>query len=366
MGPPRIPAPAIRRAVHVLDRVAAAGRPLSLAEISASLQAPKSSVSSVCSALVTGGLLLRGDDGSYSLGPRLAELGSASHLNRPLVQRIGMTTPSTTGRFFLAEVESVREEAEALGAMFDHRSAEGDAQAQGALVLDLLAWGADLIVVDPVATHGLETAYAQAKARGVPVISINGASSGADAVVTTDNTQAGLLAGQFLAQTLRGTGVIALVDGTAVTAVRDRVAGFLEALRPYRQISVPERLSGDNTTPTARHIVEEMHSRGVRPDAFFAINDPTAVGVAEACRAAGYAVPIVGVDGSQAAVSQMRAGGPIIGSAAQDPYELGRSGVLLGVELRNGVQLRQHTVLLPTTLVSAGHLNGYRPWDAAP
>jgi ribose transport system substrate-binding protein len=362
---PRMRAPAIHRASEVLASVAVAGRPLSLAEITVAVQAPKSSVSSVCNALASGGLLVRGDDGTFALGPRLAELGAAAHLTRPLVRRIGVTTPATSRRFFLAEVESIRQEAESLGAEMLHRSAGDDPRQQAEHVREFLAWGADLIVVDPLAANGMADALSEAQAQGVPVVSINGVSSGADAAVTTDNPQAGVLAGQFLAQTLGYAGTVVLVDGTSATAVTDRVVGFLEALRPYRQIHVIEHLAGDNTEETARGLVAALLERGVRPDGFFGINDPTALGIADACAAVGHAPPIVGVDGSEAALNQIRSGGPIVASAAQDPYELGRMGVQLGIELRSGVQPRQSTVLLPTTLIHAGLLNGYRAWDAA-
>lgn len=363
MTVPRSRAPAIHRASRVLEAVALAGRPLSLAEVTAAVEAPKSSVSSVCTALTAAGLLVRGDDGTFALGPRLAELGAAARLTRPLVRRIGVTTPSP-GKFFAAEVESIRQEAASLGAEVVHRSAFRDPRNQAEQVREFLAWGADLVVVDPVAADGLADALREANARGVPVVSVNGATCGADAAVTTDNTQAGVLAAQFLAHRLRYAGTLVLIDGTSVTAVTDRVAGFLEALRPYREIRVLDRLAGDNTEETARDLVAALLVSGVRPDGFFAINDPTALGAADACAAVGFAPPIVGVDGSEAAVKQIRAGGPIVASAAQDPHELGRTGLELGIELRSGVRPRQSTVLLPTTLLHAGLLDDYRAWDA--
>ncbi|MDR1186205.1 MAG: IclR family transcriptional regulator [Bifidobacteriaceae bacterium] len=70
-------APAVTRAVRVLDILAeAGGAPTSLAEIARGLGAAKSSVLNICGVLESGGLIQR-RDGGYALGWRTAELGAA-------------------------------------------------------------------------------------------------------------------------------------------------------------------------------------------------------------------------------------------------------------------------------------------------
>jgi IclR family transcriptional regulator, blcABC operon repressor len=69
--------PAVTRAVAVLDAVAAAkGAPTGTSELSRRLGLPKSSIANICAALVETGLLRR-DDGGFTLGRKLAELGGA-------------------------------------------------------------------------------------------------------------------------------------------------------------------------------------------------------------------------------------------------------------------------------------------------
>lgn len=70
-------APAVTRAVRILDALASDGQhPIPLSELSRRVGAPKSSVANICAALVDSGLLRRSEAG-FSLGRRLAELGGA-------------------------------------------------------------------------------------------------------------------------------------------------------------------------------------------------------------------------------------------------------------------------------------------------
>lgn len=73
----RDPAPAVTRALAILDILATAGgRPMSLSELARALGAAKSSTLNVCVALESGRLVQR-RDGGYVLGRRTVELGGA-------------------------------------------------------------------------------------------------------------------------------------------------------------------------------------------------------------------------------------------------------------------------------------------------
>ena len=75
--PDRDPAPAVTRALAILDILAGAGgRPMSLSDLARALGAAKSSTLNVCSTLEAGRLVQR-RDGGYVLGRRTVELGGA-------------------------------------------------------------------------------------------------------------------------------------------------------------------------------------------------------------------------------------------------------------------------------------------------
>jgi DNA-binding IclR family transcriptional regulator len=66
--------PAVSRAIRLLETIGAAELPLTLAELTAILGYPKSSLLGICVTLVRGGFLRRSEDGRYTLGARLVGL----------------------------------------------------------------------------------------------------------------------------------------------------------------------------------------------------------------------------------------------------------------------------------------------------
>ncbi|MGH8771566.1 MAG: IclR family transcriptional regulator, partial [Burkholderiales bacterium] len=69
--------PAVARAVRLLDILAAAREPLTLAALTSLLQLPKSTTHSLCSTLVQAGLLTRFETGAYHLGSHVMDLAHA-------------------------------------------------------------------------------------------------------------------------------------------------------------------------------------------------------------------------------------------------------------------------------------------------
>jgi len=69
--------PAVSRALTLLERLAGAREPMSLARLASELALPKSSVHGLCSTLVSFGYLRRQPDGAFLIGPRVMGLAEA-------------------------------------------------------------------------------------------------------------------------------------------------------------------------------------------------------------------------------------------------------------------------------------------------
>ena len=69
--------PAVSRALALLERLADARGPLSLARLASDLALPKSSVHGLCNTLVSFGYLRRQPDGAFLIGPRVMGLAEA-------------------------------------------------------------------------------------------------------------------------------------------------------------------------------------------------------------------------------------------------------------------------------------------------
>ena len=74
---PKAVVPSVLKAARLLDEVASTRDALSLAEIAARLNLPKSSTLSLCTSLTQAGLLTRYEDNTYHLGTHLVDLAHA-------------------------------------------------------------------------------------------------------------------------------------------------------------------------------------------------------------------------------------------------------------------------------------------------
>ena len=145
---------------------------------------------------------------------------------------------------------------------------------------NFIASGANLILLNAADSKGIAPAVMRAKAAGVTVVAVDvGAEGGVDATVTSNNKQAGQLDGKYVADRLKGKGQIVIVNGPPVSAVTDRVAGFLEEIKKSPGIKI---LSQDQNAGGSRdgglRVMTDLLTAFPKIDAVFAINDPSAIG----------------------------------------------------------------------------------------
>jgi ribose transport system substrate-binding protein len=361
----RVPAsrvPALHRAAEILRVAATSARPLALSEIATSIGAPKSSTLRLCLELVEERLLARGRDGRYWLGPRIAEFAAMCDGHASSVRRVGMTVPTVTNEFYTAEMRAARQEAATRDIDLIVEHAEYSIALQCEQIMRYIDRDVDLIIVDPVHSEGLERPLEQARRTGISVIAINANARGADLAITTDNTLAGSLAARYFGSIFRERARIAIVDGMPVTAIADRVLGFRDALRDYPQLSIAASASGDNKRNTGRAMALQLLTYHPDIDGFFAVNDPTALGVFDACVERLSPAAIAGVDGSRQFAELIGSGMRQMCTSTQDPTELVKSAFRYGSALCDGFHPTQGTLVLPSALVSIDNVKEYVAW----
>ena len=223
-------------------------------DLARQLEAPKSSLLNICSALLSERLLRRNSAGRYHLGIRLAEFAAAHLARPPRLRRVGLIVQNFTNPFFVAEKRAVEEVAQRLEAELHVMDAAQDLRRQLRQLRELLDIGVDVVILDAVNSDGVAEGVAAVRGSGTPLVAVNVGATGADATVTADNTQAGELIARHLGAVLKGSGDIAIVGGTPITGIADRITGFLSALRDYPSIHVVARLDGDNTREVGRDL----------------------------------------------------------------------------------------------------------------
>ncbi|GAB3615791.1 ABC transporter substrate-binding protein [Okibacterium endophyticum] len=354
--------PSLSRSVSVIRCVAQLGRPQSVSAIARETGLPKTSVLGICSALADERMLTRGADGSYWLGPRLAEFAASERLHAGRTLRLGLLIPTRDNQYYTAMLSAAEHETHSSGSELHIRDANSDPDEQRRQWNELLSIGVDAILVDAVDSDAFDDLLERSRTQRVPVLAIGSRMNGVNASVTSDNTQAGLLAGHYLAARLQPGAKVAIVDGLHKNANADRVAGFREALRDHPRIEIATHVRGRNDDPASGRTMAERLLRDV-PDvsAVFAVCDPVAFGVTEHLTRVGARVTVASVDGRAQAIDQLGRG-PIVATAAQDPERIIRSALELATELCNGTQPVQAAVLIPVRLVTAENASGYTPW----
>ena len=249
---------------------------------------------------------------------------------------------------------------------FQSESSNYDVNNQANQMDNFVASGANLILLNAADSKGIAPAVLRAKAAGVTVVAVDvGAEGGVDATVTSNNKQAGQLDGKFVADRLKGKGQIVIVNGPPVTAVTDRVAGFLEEIKKSSGIKI---LSQDQNAGGSRdgglRVMTDLLTAFPKIDAVFAINDPTAIGCDLAAKQAQRKdFFIVGVDGAPDVVPFLKDKDSLIAaSAAQDPYTMAGKAVDIGYDIMNGKKPAQELTLIPVDLITKDNVDQYKGW----
>jgi ribose transport system substrate-binding protein len=276
--------------------------------------------------------------------------------------KIGVTVSNSTNPFFVAESDTVKSVGEEMGATVLSQEAKEDVQEQSNQIDQFITSGVSFIVIDPVDSDAVGPAVQRAIDAGIPVIGIDSVTKNASVSVTTNNTQAGEVSCKSLAEQLGGKGKIAILDGTPISAVADRVVGCKKTLEEYPDIEVVAEQRGDNSRDKALPVATDILTANPDIVGIFAINDPTAAGVELAAKQKGMDIIITSVDGAKAAVDTITSGGMITATAAQDPAALAKQGVELGFKLIDGEEPESTLIELPTELIDASTAADYTPW----
>jgi ribose transport system substrate-binding protein len=277
---------------------------------------------------------------------------------------VALMVSDLSNPFFASMETSLTAQAEAEGFALNVQDGRQDLNAQNEQIDAFIQQGVDILLLNAVDSAGIQPAVERAIAAGMVVIAVGDKASGAQAVAAVNNTQAGSAACEFMAEQMGGKGEVAIIDGTAVSAVQERVVGCLAALGSYPDIKIVAQQNGDNSIGKGQIIGTDILTAHPNLGGIFGINDPTALGALLAAEDAGFTnLVIVGVDGSPAAVAELqKADSMFFGTATQDPGAMALEGLIAGKTLFSGGTLSQTDILLDSQFVNRANLSEYTPW----
>jgi ABC-type sugar transport system substrate-binding protein len=216
--------------------------------------------------------------------------------------------------FRIAETQSIKDEAEKVGVKkLLTTNANSQLSKQIADIQDMLAQGAQVLIVAPLNSEGLEPAFAAAKDKGVPVITIDRKVSG-DACgnwltfIGSDFVEQGKRAADAMIEVTGGEAKAAILLGASGNNVTtDRTKGFVDQVEAEAPgIEIVAQQTGEFARDKGQQVMEQLLQANPDIDAVYAENDEMALGAIVAIRAAGKQpgkdVKVVSIDGTRNAV----------------------------------------------------------------
>ncbi|MEU1199088.1 ABC transporter substrate-binding protein [Streptomyces sp. NPDC005813] len=220
--------------------------------------------------------------------------------------------------FRIAETQSIKDEAKKRGVKLLTANAQSQFSKQISDVQDLLAKGADLLVIAPLNSDGWEPVFKAAAAKKVPIVTIDrkiNAAACKDYVsfIASDFVEQGKRAADQMIKATGGKGEVAILLGAAGNNVTtERTKGFKDRIAEKAPgLKVVFEQTGDFTREKGRQVTEQLTQSKPGIKGIYAENDEMGLGAVGALKGAGKKagqIKIVTVDGTRNAVQAIKDG----------------------------------------------------------
>lgn len=236
---------------------------------------------------------------------------------------------STSNPFRETETKSITDQAKKLGIKLIQTNAGGDVSKQNNDIESLIAQGAKVLIVAPENNTGVASALAHAKAKKIPVLTIDrtaGTAACKDFIsfIGSDFTGQAKIAADDLGAALGGKGDIAVLQGTPGNNVaQERTTGFTKELKAkYPGIKIVAMQTANFDQPTGQKVMAQMLQAHPDINGLYAENDGMALGALQSIRQAGKVpgkdIKVVSIDGTSDIV-KLVASGQVVSDIETNP-----------------------------------------------
>ena len=250
--------------------------------------------------------------------------------------KVGLIVSTLNNPFFVTLKEGAEAEAKSKGLDLIVLDSQNDPAKELANMEDLLTQDVDVILINPTDSDAVGNAIKLANGKEIPVITLDRGANAGDVVahIASDNVSGGVMAGDYIAEMLGGSGKVVELEGIAGTsAARDRGAGFNQAVEGKLEVVARQVADFDRTKGLS--VMENILQAQPEIDAVFAHNDEMALGALTAVQSSGRDIMIVGFDATDDAVKAVEAG-QMAATVAQQPDMIGSLGVMAAMDVIEG------------------------------
>lgn len=274
--------------------------------------------------------------------------------------KIGMSFQEMNNPYFVSMKSALDDAANQLGTTAIVADARHDVNKQIADIQDMIQQGVKILLINPTDSVGIQSAVKAAHDAGVIVVAIDANASGpVDSFVGSKNRDAGYQSCKYLAQSLGGSGEVAILDGIAVVPILERVAGCKAALGEAPGIKLVDVQNGKQERDVALTVAENMIQAHPNLRGIFSVNDGGSMGVLTAIQTSKRDIKLTSVDGAPDAVAAIKAGGPFIETTAQFPRDQVRIGLAMALARFWGAKSVPATVPVDVMVVDKNNAGSF-------
>lgn len=226
---------------------------------------------------------------------------------------------STSNPFRATETASITAQAKKLGIKLIQRNANANVPQQNTDIEDMIAQGAKVLIVAPENSDGLAPAFKQARAKHIPILTIDRTVNGTACkdfigFIGSDFSGQAKIAADDLGSALGGKGQVAVLQGTSGNNVATaRTNGFVSELKAkYPKIKIVASQTANFDQATGQKVMAQILQSHQGITGLYAENDTMALGAIQAMRSAGKMpgkdIKVVSIDGTKQAVQDVVSG----------------------------------------------------------
>lgn len=262
---------------------------------------------------------------------------------------IGLAMNTQTNPFFVDVKDGVQKAADEHGIELYITDAQDDPTIQMKDVENLITKQPDAIIIDTCDSDAIVSSIEACNEAGIPVFTMDRESNGGEVIshIGYDAVKSGRLAGQYLVDTLGGSGKIVELQGIMGTNVaQNRSQGFNEVIKDNPDMEIVACQVADFDRAKAMSVMENILQANPEIDGVYAANDEMLLGALEAMEAAGRTGDIVkiGCDAIDDTLEAMRAG-KVEATIAEPPFFLGKAILNTAFDYLEGKDVDPYVIL---------------------
>ncbi len=278
---------------------------------------------------------------------------------------IGFSLWTMEFTFFQAVEKGVRDAAKDLGYKYVMIDQNSKADKMVNDLNTLVGMKVDGIVVTPVDPGAIGPAVQKARDAGIPVVCADiGKSGPVNALLISNNYKGGQMAMDFIAKELEKKGMKGAKVGVGTvqpqwTYARQRGEGFKAEAKKLGYPVATELIVQNPTAEGGYDTMQQMMSAVPDLAAVFVCSGREAVGAANAIKAAGKDIIVVGYNGDPEEIQAMR-DGIMAADIAQQPYNIGYESVKLLQQIFAGKKYEDATVPVDVALLTPDTIDKFQ------